>query len=43
MCIKGIANYAMVDGKGTVVKKDRFCTTGEELEEFASALPEGVR
>ena len=32
--------YAMVDGRGTVVKKDRFRTTGEELEEFASALPE---
>jgi len=33
--------YAMVDGRGTVVKKDRFRTTVEELEEFASALPEG--
>jgi transposase len=31
--------YAMVDGKGTVVKKDRFRTTGVELEEFANALP----
>ena len=33
--------YAMVDGRGTVVKKDRFRTTVEELEEFASALPQG--
>ena len=33
--------YAMVDGRGTEVKKDRFRTTSEELEEFASALPEG--
>jgi len=33
--------YAMVDGRGTVVKKDRFRTTGEDLEEFAGALPEG--
>ena len=32
--------YAMVDGRGTVVKRDRFRTTGEELEKFASALPE---
>ena len=32
--------YAMVDGRGTVVKQDRFRTTREELEEFASALPE---
>ena len=24
--------YAMVDGRGTVVKKDRFRTTGEELD-----------
>jgi transposase len=33
--------YAMVDGRGTVITKDRFSTTGEELEKFASALPVG--
>jgi|GEM_PF-3332010 len=39
MCLKGIASYyAMVDGRGTVVKKDRFRTTGAEWEGFASAL-----
>ena len=38
---KRYSYYAMVDGKGTVVKKDRFRTTGEELEEFADALPDG--
>jgi transposase len=31
----------MVDGRGTVVKKDRFRTTGAEWEGFASALREG--
>ena len=31
----------MVDGRGTEVKKARFRTTGGDLEEFGSALPEG--
>jgi ribosomal protein S12 methylthiotransferase accessory factor YcaO len=29
--------YAMVDGRGTKVKKARFRTIGEALEEFANA------
>jgi hypothetical protein len=31
----------MVNRKGSEVKKDRFRTTDEVLEEFASALLEG--
>jgi transposase len=38
---KRYSYYAMVDGRGIEVKKDRFRTTGEELKGFASTLPEG--
>lgn len=37
---KGNSYYSMMDGMGTIVKKDRFPTTREDLEEFVSELPE---
>ena len=37
---KRYSYYAMVDGRGTVVKKDRFRTTVEELGDLANALPD---
>lgn len=40
---KEITHYSMVDGEGTVVKKGRFPTTAEGLDEFASFLPEGAK
>ena len=42
MCIhKGNSYYSsMMDGMGTVEEKDRFPTTREDLDEFASGLPE---
>ncbi len=35
--------YTMVDESGTELKKDRFPTTCEGLDEFASTLPEEVK
>jgi len=44
MCIKAIATmYAMVDRRGGELKKDRFRTRSEDLEQFASDLPEGSK
>lgn len=39
---KKLSYYSMVDSKGTEVKKGRFPTTCEGLDEFASVVPEGV-
>ena len=33
----------MVDGEGTEVKRGRFPTTCEGLDEFANELPEGAK
>ncbi|MHC1611220.1 MAG: hypothetical protein ACXQTW_06465, partial [Candidatus Methanospirareceae archaeon] len=35
--------YTMVDELGEEVRKDRFPTTREDLDEFASDLPEDVK
>ena len=35
--------YSMIDGVGREVKKGRFPTTCEDLEEFASDLPEDIK
>jgi transposase len=35
--------YSVIDGQGTELKKGRFPTTGEDLDEFAGNLPEGVK
>ena len=40
---KGITHYAMVDGEGTVVKRGRFRTTSEGLDEFVGILPEDAK
>ena len=40
---KKLSYYSMVDGKGTEVKRGRFQTTCEGLDEFASKLPEGAK
>ena len=40
---KEITHYAMVDGEGTVVKRGRFRTTAEGLDEFADTLPEDAK
>lgn len=40
---KKISYYSMVDNQGTEVKKGRFPTTCEGLNEFASILPEGAK
>ena len=40
---KKLSYYSMVDGEGTEVKKGRFPTTCEGLDEFASKLPEGAK
>jgi transposase len=40
---KRISYYSMVDNQGTEVKKGRFPTTCEGLNEFASILPEGAK
>ena len=37
---KKLSYYSMVDGEGTEVKRGRFQTTCEGLDEFASKLPE---
>jgi len=31
--------YSVIDGQGTEMKKGRFTTTGEDLDEFAGNLP----
>ncbi len=40
---KKMSYYSMVDRQGTEVKKGRFPTTREGLNEFASTLPEGAK
>ncbi|HJH27634.1 MAG TPA: hypothetical protein C5S37_12930 [Methanophagales archaeon] len=40
---KKMSYYSMVDSQGTEVKKGRFPTTREGLNEFASILPEGAK
>jgi len=40
---KKLSYYSMVDGEGTEVKRGRFPTTCEGLDEFASKLPEGAK
>ena len=40
---KKLSYYSMVDGEGTEVKKGRFPTTCEGLDEFANELPEGAK
>jgi transposase len=40
---KEITHYAMVDGEGTVVKRGRFRTTTEGLDELADSLPEDAK
>ena len=40
---KKMSYYSMVDRQGTEVKKCRFPTTQEGLNEFASTLPEGAK
>ena len=40
---KKLSYYSMVDGEGTEVKKGRFQTTCEGLNEFASELHEGAQ
>ena len=40
---KKLSYYSMVDGEGTEVKRGRFPTTCEGLDEFASELPEGAK
>ena len=40
---KKVTHYAMVDGEGTVVKKGRFPTTTDGLDEFADILPDGAK
>lgn len=40
---KSYCYYAMVDSRGSEVKKDRFRTRSEELERFADDLPEGSK
>jgi len=40
---KKLSYYSMVDGEGTEMKRGRFPTTCEGLDEFASELPEGAK
>ena len=40
---KKLSYYSMVDGEGTEVKRGRFPTTCEGLDEFANELPEGAK
>ena len=40
---KKLSYYPMVDGEGTEVKRGRFQTTCEGLDEFANELPEGAK
>ena len=40
---KNLSHHSMVDGEGTEVRKGRFQTTCEGLDEFASKLPEGAK
>ena len=40
---KKLSYYSMVDGEGTEVKKGKFPTTCEGLDEFTSELPEGAK
>ena len=40
---KKLSYYSMVDGKGSEMKRGRFPTTCEGLDEFASKLPEGAK
>ena len=40
---KKLSHYSMGDSKGTEVKRGRFPTTCEGLDEFASKLPEGAK
>ena len=39
---KKLCYYSMVDGEGTEVKKGRFPTTCEGLDEFTNELSEGA-
>ena len=40
---KKLSYYSMGDSKGTEVKRGRFPTTCEGLDEFVSELPEGAK